>query len=89
MALFTIRLDQHIVDGITRAATTERRSQTGLINDILDRWLCDWSRCRQVVDGAEDTWRRQSERLRKENTRLKATLREMLAWTEELLDAAL
>ena len=88
MVPYTLRLNQHIVDGIKRAARTERRSQTGLINDILDRWLCDWSRCRHVVEGGEDTWRRQSEQLRKENTRLRATLREMLAWTEELLDAA-
>jgi len=86
--LYTIQLSQHIMDGIQRAAKSERRSRTGLISDVLDRWLCDWSRCHHVVDGAEDTWRRQSEQLRKENARLKATLREMVAWTEELLDSA-
>ena len=88
MALYTVRLNREIIDGIKRAAKTERRSQTGLINDVLDRWLSDWSRCHHVVDGAEDTWRRQTKRLLKENTRLKATLREMVAWTEELLDTA-
>jgi hypothetical protein len=86
VALYVIRLNQHIMDGIKRAAKTERRSQTGLMNDIFDRWLSDWSRCHHVVHGAEDTWRSQSERLRKENARLKAALREMAAWTEELLN---
>ena len=87
MALYVIRLNQQLMDGIKRAAKTEQRSQTGLINDILEIWVSDWSRCHHVVHGVEDTWRNQSERLRKENARLKATLREMVAWTEELLNA--